>query len=91
FRPIMTTPETGYALRAADLDAAITARTKWLVLNSPSNPSGTAYGRAQLAEFAEVIRNSANQRFFILVDDIYEHILYDGRAFHTLAQVAPDL
>ena len=91
FRPIMTTPETGYALRAADLDAAITARTRWLVLNSPSNPSGTAYGRAQLAEFAEVIRRHANQRFFILVDDIYEHILYDGRAFHTLAQVAPDL
>lgn len=90
-RPIMTSPQRGYALAAADLAAAIGPRTKWLVLNSPSNPSGTAYDRAQLAEFAQVIRQSPHRDFFILVDDIYEHILYDGRAFHTLAQVAPDL
>jgi aspartate aminotransferase len=90
-RPIMTSPQRGYALSAADLAAAIGPRTKWLVLNSPSNPSGTAYDRAQLAEFAQVIRQSPHRDFFILVDDIYEHILYDGRAFHTLAQVAPDL
>lgn len=91
FRPIMTSPEKGYALQAADLDAAITAKTKWLALNSPSNPSGTAYGREQLCEFAEVIRRSPHKNFLILVDDIYEHILYDGRTFCTLAQIAPDL
>ena len=91
FRPIMTTPEKGYALQAADLEAAISAKTKWFVLNSPSNPSGTAYDRNQLTAFAEVIRRSKNKDFLILADDIYEHILYDGRRFCTLAQVAPDL
>ncbi|CAB3664352.1 pyridoxal phosphate-dependent aminotransferase [Achromobacter kerstersii] len=91
FRPIMTSPDKGYALQAADLEAAITAKTKWFVLNSPSNPSGTAYDWNQLAEFAEVIRRNENKEFLILVDDIYEHILYDGRRFCTLAQVAPDL
>lgn len=90
-RPIMTSPDQGYALAPEDLAAAITDRTKWLVLNSPSNPSGTAYSREQLRACADVIRASRNQRFLVMVDDIYEHILYDGRERCTLAQVAPDL
>ncbi|WP_199030704.1 pyridoxal phosphate-dependent aminotransferase [Ralstonia sp. ASV6] len=90
-RPLLTSPETGYALQPETLEAAITLRTKWLVLNSPSNPSGTAYTADQLLRFAEILRNSANQRFFVLVDDIYEHILYDGRRPATLAAIAPDL
>jgi len=90
-RPLLTSPETGYALAPETLDAAITLRTKWFVLNSPSNPSGTAYTADQLRQFADVLRRSANQRFFILVDDIYEHILFDGRRAATLAAVAPDL
>lgn len=90
-RPLLTSPETGYALAPETLEAAITLRTKWLVLNSPSNPSGTAYTADQLRQFAEVLRRCANQRFFILVDDMYEHILFDGRRAATLAAVAPDL
>ena len=90
-RPLCTAPSTGYALLPEVLEAGINERTKWLVLNSPSNPSGTAYSAEQLALFAEVIRRSANPSFLILVDDIYEHILYEGRRFATLASVAPDL
>jgi aspartate aminotransferase len=90
-RALMTSPERAYALSAAELDAAITPRTKWLVLNSPSNPSGTAYSLTQLQEFAQVIRQHKQQDFLIMVDDMYEHILFDGRKFATLASVAPDL
>ena len=90
-KPMVTTPEQGYALQPESLEAAITSRTKWLVLNSPSNPSGTAYTPTQLQAFVEVIRRSRNQTFFILVDDIYEHILFDGIRFATLAALAPDL
>ena len=90
-KPMVTTPETGYALQPETLEAAITSRTKWLVLNSPSNPSGTAYTPAQLQAFVEVIRQSSNRSFFILVDDIYEHILFDGIRFATLAALAPEL
>jgi aspartate aminotransferase len=90
-KPMVTTPETGYALQPETLEAAITSRTKWLVLNSPSNPSGTAYTPEKLQAFVEVIRRSRNQSFFILVDDIYEHILFDGIRFATLAALAPEL
>jgi aspartate aminotransferase len=90
-KPMITTPETGYELQPQVLEAAITERTKWLVLNSPSNPSGTAYTPQQLLAFADVLRRSRNQDFFILVDDIYEHILFDGFCFTTLAALAPDL
>lgn len=91
FRPLATSPETAYALDPVVLEAAITERTKWLVLNSPSNPSGTAYSPEQLQEFAEIIRRSKHQDFLLMVDDIYEHILFDRRRFATLASVAPDL
>lgn len=89
--PIQTTPEQGYALTIEALEEALNNKTKWLVLNSPSNPSGTAYTKEQLLKFAEVIRRCPNKSFFILVDDIYEHILFDGRVFVTLASIAPDL
>jgi aspartate aminotransferase len=69
-RALMTSPERAYALSAAELDAAITPRTKWLVLNSPSNPSGTAYSLTQLQEFAQVIRQHKQQDFLIMVDDM---------------------
>ena len=90
-RPLVTKPNTGYALQPETLKAAITERSKWLVLNSPSNPSGTAYSTDELAAFADVIRSSRNQDFLILVDDIYEHIVFDGAKAVTLAAVAPDL
>lgn len=90
-KPIPTTPERGYAMQPEALEAAITDRTKWLVLNSPSNPSGTAYTPAQIEAFCEVLRRSSNQRFYIMADDIYEHIVFDGTPLSTLASVAPDL
>ncbi|SDY50780.1 aspartate aminotransferase [Saccharopolyspora shandongensis] len=90
-KSLATSPDAGYALQPQTLETAITARTKWLVLNSPSNPSGTAYTAAQLSAFAEVIRASRHQNFLVLVDDIYEHIVFDGAPFATLAEVAPDL
>src|SRR6185295_9717768 len=67
-KPIPTTPETGYALAPEALAAAIGPKTKWLVLNSPSNPSGTAYTASQLMAFAEVVRRSKHRDFLILVD-----------------------
>ncbi len=79
----------GFRLEAAQLEAAITARTRWLFLNSPSNPSGAAYSAAQLQPITEVLLR--HPAVWVLADDIYEHILYDGLAFATVAVVAPGL
>ena len=74
---------------AADLDAAITAKTKWLILNSPSNPGGVGYSAADLADLAGVLRR--HPHVHVISDDIYEHLTYDAFTFATLAAVAPDL
>jgi aspartate aminotransferase len=79
----------GFKLRPEDLEAAITPRTKWLVLNSPSNPTGAAYDRAELAGLAEVLLR--HPHVHILSDDIYEHIVFDGGSFATIAAVEPRL
>ena len=71
------------------LEAAITPRTKWLILNSPSNPGGVGYGAADLAGFAEVLRR--HPQVYLISDDIYEHLVYDGFEFATMRAVAPDL
>jgi aspartate aminotransferase len=81
--------EDGFVLRPEDLDAAITPRTKLLILNYPNNPSGAACGAAGLAEIAEVLRR--HPHVWVLSDDIYEHLLFDGFEYATLAAVAPDL
>jgi aspartate aminotransferase len=86
---VETRPEQAFKLQAADLDRAITARTRWLILNAPNNPSGATYTADELLALAEVLRR--HPQVWILTDDIYEHILYDGRSFATMAQVAPDL
>lgn len=78
-----------FLLQPQQLDAAITPRTRWLLLNSPSNPSGAAYDASALRGLAEMLR--MHPRVWVMSDDIYEHILYDGRTFVTFAQVAPDL
>lgn len=78
-------PGSGFKLTAAQLAAAITPQTRWLILNSPSNPSGAVYQRAELQALAEVLL--ANPQVLVLSDDIYEHLLFDGQVFHTLAQV----
>ena len=81
--------ESHFKLTAAQLQAAITPRTKWLILNSPSNPTGAAYSKAELLALAEVLRQ--HPHVYVMTDDIYEHLVYDGFAFSTLAQLAPDL
>ena len=78
-----------YKITPEQLDAAITARTKWVLLNSPSNPTGAAYSEDELKGLAEVIRR--HPHVWVMADDMYEHITYDGFRFTTIAQVAPDL
>jgi aspartate aminotransferase len=81
--------DAGFKLTPAQLDAAITPATKWLIFNSPSNPTGAAYSRAELAALAEVLVR--HPHVHILSDDIYEHIVYNGFVFTTLAEVEPAL
>jgi len=81
--------ESGFRITAAQLEAAITPQTKWLIFNSPSNPSGAAYSHAQLKALTDVLLRHPN--VWILADDMYEHLLYDGMKFATIAQVEPKL
>lgn len=71
------------------LQAAITPRTRWLVINSPSNPTGGVYGADHLTALADVLR--ANPHVWVLSDDIYEHLMFDGHRFTSILDVAPDL
>ncbi|MDR6600299.1 aspartate aminotransferase [Achromobacter deleyi] len=84
-----TRAENGFRLQAEELERAITRKTRWLILNGPNNPSGANFTEADLQALADVLRK--HPHVWILTDDIYEHLLYDGRRFYTLAQVAPDL
>ncbi|MEK7245202.1 MAG: pyridoxal phosphate-dependent aminotransferase, partial [Pseudomonadota bacterium] len=79
----------GFKLDPADLARAITARTKWLILNSPSNPSGAAYTAADLKALADVLLK--HPQVWILTDDMYEHLVYDDFKFATIAEVEPKL
>ncbi|KIX18843.1 pyridoxal phosphate-dependent aminotransferase [Paracoccus sp. 228] len=80
---------SGFRLTPDALEAAITPRTKWLILNSPSNPSGAGYDRAQMAALCDVLLR--HPQVWVLADDIYEHLVFDGFAFCTPAQVEPRL
>jgi aspartate aminotransferase len=86
---IETTMEQGFKLQPETLDAAITPKTKWLILNSPSNPSGAAYTWAELKRLTEVLLR--HPHVWILTDDIYEHLTYGDFKFATPAQVEPEL
>ncbi|MET3760981.1 pyridoxal phosphate-dependent aminotransferase [Sphingomonas sp. UYEF23] len=79
----------GYKLLPEQLESAITPRTKWVILNSPSNPTGAAYTAAELKALGEVLER--HPHVWIFADDMYEHILYDGFEFATIAQVCPSL
>lgn len=79
----------GFKLRAEDLEAAITPKTKWIILNSPSNPTGAAYTRAELKALTDVLMR--HKQVWILTDDMYEHLVYDGFEFTTPAQIEPGL
>jgi aspartate aminotransferase len=82
-------PEQGYKLTPEALDAAITPRTKWVILNSPSNPTGAGYTADELKALGEVILK--HPHVWVFADDMYEHIVYDGFRFATIAQVCPEL
>ncbi len=81
--------DQGYKITPAQLDAAITARTKWVILNSPSNPTGAGYTAAELKALGEVLER--HPHVWIFADDMYEHIVYPGFEFATIASVCPTL
>jgi aspartate aminotransferase len=86
---VQTTVENNFKLKGADLEKAITPKTKWLILNSPSNPSGAAYSKAELKQLTDVLVK--HPHVWILTDDMYEHLVYDDFEFFTPAQVEPKL
>jgi aspartate aminotransferase len=81
--------ETGFKLQPDQLEAAITPKTKWLMLNSPSNPTGAAYSRGDLRALADVLVR--HPHVWVMSDDIYEFLIYDDFEFTTMAQVEPAL
>lgn len=81
--------ENGFKLNAADLEAAITPKTRWLILNSPSNPSGAAYTWDEMKAITDVLMR--HPHVWVMTDDMYEHIVYDDFQFCTPAQVEPRL
>ncbi len=87
--PIATKAEHGFKVQPADLEKAITKKTKWLIFNSPSNPSGAAYSRDELKKVTDVLVK--HPHVWVLTDDMYEHMLYDGFEFCTIAEVEPRL
>ncbi len=86
---VKTRMEDGFKLMAEQLEAAITPKTKWLLLNSPSNPSGAAYTRGELKRLTEVL--ARHPHVWVMTDDIYEHLVYGDFEFTTPAQVDPGL
>ena len=79
----------GFKLTPEALEKAITKKTKWLILNSPSNPTGAAYTKAELRALADVLLK--HKQVWVMADDIYEHLVYDGFEFFSIAQVEPKL
>ena len=80
---------TGFRLTADQLEAAITPNTKWFLFNSPSNPTGSAYSRAELKALTDVLMR--HPHVWVMTDDMYEHLVYDGFDFSTPAEVEPEL
>ena len=83
------TSDTNFKLTGDALEKVITKKSKWLILNSPSNPTGSCYSMSELEAIANVVRK--HDDLYVMTDDIYEYIVYDNFRFYTFAQVAPDL
>jgi aspartate aminotransferase len=81
--------DEGLKLTPERLEAAITARSRWVIINSPSNPTGMGYSPDEIRAFADVIRR--HPRLMVISDDLYEHLTFDGFTFSTIAGIAPDL
>jgi len=90
-RPVIAVgrEDDDFRLQPCDLEMAISERTRWLLLNSPSNPSGTTYSAEQMSPLLDILKR--HPKVWLLADDIYEHLLYDGQPFVTPAQIAPSL
>ncbi|MGC6476305.1 MAG: pyridoxal phosphate-dependent aminotransferase [Parvibaculales bacterium] len=86
---VETRSEDAFKLRAEDLEAAITDKTKWFIFNSPSNPTGAAYTAEELKKLTDVLLKYPH--VWVLTDDMYEHLTYDGFQFATPAQIEPQL
>ena len=87
--PILLPGEADFKITPETLNAAITPKTRWLMLNSPSNPTGAVYSADELRALAEVLRD--HPQIMVLTDDIYEALVYGDAKFATMATVAPDL
>jgi aspartate aminotransferase len=87
--PVVAGLETGFKITPAQLEAAITPRTKWLIFNSPSNPTGAAYSHAELKGLTDVLMR--HPHVWVMADDMYEHLTFDGFRFATPAEVEPGL
>ncbi|MCB1472107.1 MAG: pyridoxal phosphate-dependent aminotransferase [Rhodobiaceae bacterium] len=81
--------ETGFKLTPEQLEAAITPKTKWIIFNSPSNPTGAAYARAEIKALTDVLMK--HPHVWVMTDDMYEHLVFDGFRFTTVAQIEPGL
>ena len=88
---VKTTLESGFKLQPEDLDRAITPKTKWVLLNSPSNPTGAAYTRDELKALTDVLMRPKNKHVWVFSDDIYEHLIYGDFKFTTPVQIEPNL
>lgn len=86
---VTCTEDNGFKLQAAQLEATITPKTKWVILNSPNNPTGAAYSYDEMKALTDVLLKYPH--VYIMSDDIYEHLVYDGFKFFTPAQVEPKL
>lgn len=87
--PVPTTMAGSFKMTANQLEAVISPRTRWLILNSPSNPTGSVYTAAEMRDLAEVLRRFPH--VWVISDDLYEHQVYDGVRFQNILNVAPDL
>ena len=86
---VPTTVANDFKLTPADLEAAITPKTKWLILNSPANPSGAAYSWDEMKALTDVLLR--HPHVWVMTDDMYEHLVYDGFTFTTMAQVCTSM
>ena len=86
---VPTTMENGFRLQPQDLEKAITPNTKWFMFNSPSNPTGAAYSDSDIKKLTDVLLK--HPHVWVMTDDMYEHLIYDGHKFYTPAQVEPGL
>jgi len=86
---VPTTMESGFKMKPEDLDKAITPKTKWIIFNSPSNPTGAAYTKAELKLITEVLVK--HPHVWVMTDDMYEHLVYDDFKFATPAEIEPGL